>query len=249
MTGMLDQSEEVKRRVEALAARFRVHWQTVRVAGVRLDLAVCVNGEELLNALIDAGPDDPAVRDERLPYWTELWPSALAVAERALEQPSALTGLQVLDLGCGLGLTGVAAGRCGARVVLCDYDERAARFAALNWAANVGGPSSVVVMDWRAPVFGAAFDRILAADIVYEKRFYEPVIEAFDRLMKPAGEIWLGEPDRAGASGFFEALRTAGFRYVREVRRVPAPNPASPTTVSLYTITRSAHAAAITKGS
>jgi DNA helicase-2/ATP-dependent DNA helicase PcrA len=35
-------------------------------------------------------------------------------------------------------------------------------------------------MDWRAPAFEAGFDLILAADIVYEKRFFGPVVRAFD---------------------------------------------------------------------
>jgi len=249
MMGQRNQTDDVRRRVAALTTRFRVRWKPVTVAGARFELAVCASGEELLSALIAAGPDDPAVRDERLPYWTECWPAARALAARVMERAAALEGLRVLDLGCGLGLPGVAAGRCGARVVFCDYDEWAARFAALNWAANLGGTGSVMVMDWREPACGASFDRILAADIVYEKRFYGPVLEAFDRLLKPDGEVWLGEPNRAFSGDFFNALRAAGFRYEREERRVPDPNPDRPTIVSVYAITRSSDPAARTGGS
>ena len=238
VTGRQDAIDDVKRRLAALTPCFRVRWQPVTVAETRFDLAVCASGEDLLSALASAGPDHPSVRDERLPYWTELWPSARALAERVAERASAWAGLRVLDLGCGLGLAGLAAGRCGARVVLCDYDEGAARFAALNWAANLGGPAAVMVMDWRAPACGAEFDRILAADIVYEKRFYRPVLEAFDRLLKPDGEVWLAEPNRTFSSDFFDLVRSAGYRYRREERRVAAPNPDCPTTVSVYEIRR-----------
>ena len=52
--------------------------------------------------------------DERLPYWAELWPSAVALARYAIQHLD-LTGRRVLELGCGLGLVGVAGGGGGGR--------------------------------------------------------------------------------------------------------------------------------------
>jgi predicted nicotinamide N-methyase len=226
---------DVKRRALALKAMHPV-WRTIEVGQERFEMATCRGAEALLDELIAADPASPAVRDERLPYWTEIWPSALAVAGRVLEAGRSLAGQRVLDLGCGLGLAGVAAGRCGAEVCFCDYDPQAVRFAALNWVANVGGTPWAVVMDWREPAFEAVFDRILAADIVYEKRFFEPVIHAFDCLLKPGGEVWLGEPNRPFSSGFFEVLAAHGYAYSREERLVPFPNPAKSTSVGVYGI-------------
>ena len=164
-------------------------------------MATCSRAEALLDELIAADPASSAFRDERLPYWTEIWPAALALAGRVVESSRDWAGKQVLDLGCGLGLPGVAAGRCGAEVCLCDYDWQAVRFAALNWVVNVGGSPLALVMDWREPAFEASFDRILAADIVYEKRFFEPVIRAFlvEVLLGPFGEVFDGEAERAFA--------------------------------------------------
>src|SRR4051794_19415431 len=45
--------------------------------------------------------------EEFLPYWADLWPSALALA-RALA-PRALRGARTLELGCGVGLPSIAA--------------------------------------------------------------------------------------------------------------------------------------------
>ncbi len=238
MGGMLNdirQQDEVKRRVAALSG-CHLHWRSLVIASRPFEVAVCSGAEVLLNDLIAADPSHPAVRDERLPYWTEIWPAAVVVAEAALEAGSALAGKQVLDLGCGLGVAGMAAGCAGARVCLCDYDPRAVQFAALNWAANVDPEPRAVVMDWREPVFEPVFDLILAADIVYEKRFFEPVIRAFDRLLKPGGAVWLGEPNRMLSSGFFLALEPCGYAFERREKRVPFPNPDKPTEVGLYTI-------------
>ena len=227
----------MKKRAAFLAA-LHLQWRNVSVNGQRFDIATCGGADAMLDALIAADPSSPAVRDERLPYWTEIWPSSVAVAERVLAAGRGLAGMRMLDLGCGLGLAGIAAGRCGAEVWLCDYDPRAVQFAALNWVANADGMPRAVVMDWREPAFDAVFDRILAADIVYEKRFYAPVIRAFDRLLKPGGEVWLGEPNRPFSAAFFEALHRAGYAFQRTEQVVAFPNPAKPTTVGLYTISR-----------
>jgi 2-polyprenyl-3-methyl-5-hydroxy-6-metoxy-1,4-benzoquinol methylase len=231
------QHAEIKRRVAALGD-CHLRWRPLMIGSERFDVAACSGADLLLDALIAADPAHPAVRDERLPYWTEIWPASVVVAGAALEAGGALAGKAVLDLGCGLGVAGMAAGRAGARVCLCDYDPQAVRFAALNWVANVDAEPRAVVMDWRAPVFEAAFDLILAADIVYEKRFFEPIIRAFDRLLKPGGRVWLGEPDRHFSRGFFAALERAGYGFSRTVRRVDFPNPEKPTDVSLYTISK-----------
>src|SRR4051794_29675284 len=45
--------------------------------------------------------EDDYGRDERLPYWAELWPSALVLAERLCARPPA--GARVVELGCGVG--------------------------------------------------------------------------------------------------------------------------------------------------
>src|SRR6476469_123472 len=57
--------------------------------------------------------------EEFLPYWAELWPSALALA-RAVGARS-LRGARVLELGCGLGLPSLVAAVAGGRVTATDW--------------------------------------------------------------------------------------------------------------------------------
>src|SRR5687767_172820 len=96
--------------------------------------------------LIDkpGGSDDllahPAVRaafaaDEYLPYWADLWPAARMLAKAVLAEPWP-AGLTVLEVGCGLGLPGIAALARGLHVIFSDYDATAVRFAADNARLN-----------------------------------------------------------------------------------------------------------------
>lgn len=50
---------------------------------------------------------------DRDPYWCRLWPSAVALAQFILQQPELVKGKRVCDIGCGLGLAGIAAALAG----------------------------------------------------------------------------------------------------------------------------------------
>src|SRR3954463_636975 len=80
--------------------------------------------------------DHPAIRsafaaDEYLPYWADLWPAARMLAKVILREPWA-PGLSALEIGCGLGLPGIAALARGLSVTFSDYDATALEFAADN---------------------------------------------------------------------------------------------------------------------
>src|SRR3954452_19529008 len=72
--------------------------------------------------------------EEFLPYWAELWPSALALA-RALAS-RALHGARTLELGCGLGLPSLAAAVAGGRVLATDWAPDAVAMTARNAHRN-----------------------------------------------------------------------------------------------------------------
>src|SRR3954470_19143175 len=77
--------------------------ETRVVAGVELTLL----RPESPDALIDEAAFD---RDEFMPYWAELWPAAIVLAEALPD----VRGLRVVELGCGLGVTSLVAAANGA---------------------------------------------------------------------------------------------------------------------------------------
>src|SRR5207237_3961015 len=88
----------------------------------------------------DAALEHPVVRaaftaDEYMPYWVDLWPAARMLAKWIVRQ-SWPGGLHALEVGCGLGLPGVAALSMGLRVTFSDCDATALRFAAGNARLN-----------------------------------------------------------------------------------------------------------------
>jgi len=145
-----------------------------------------------------------------LPYWAQLWPASLVLAMALAESPPG-PGRRVIELGCGLGLPSVVAARGGASVLATDGHSDAVAFAAHNFELN-GLEGSAVIADMGddadALVERGPFDLVLAADILYTVPNGDAMINLIPRLLEPNGELWLGDPDRAGGRRFLAAARS-----------------------------------------
>ncbi|MEM7064078.1 MAG: methyltransferase domain-containing protein [Cyanobacteria bacterium P01_B01_bin.77] len=171
----------------------------------------------ILPTSIDALLDHPAThaafaQDEYMPYWAELWPSALMLG-RLIAQQSWPSGIQVLEVGCGLGFAGLVALALGLDVVFSDYDVAALDFAAHNARLNGFHRFRTLPLDWRCPPDDLVVPLILAADVIYEARNIKPLIQLMAAVLKPGGECWLSDPDRPHSHEFQEALGAQGFKF------------------------------------
>ncbi len=158
---------------------------------------------------IEALLEEPAVqgrfeRDEYMPYWASLWPSALLLADEVArwERPDGANDLHVVELGCGLGLVGVVAALCGYQVTWTDYDDEALAFAERNASLNGISNISIRLIDWRASYADLRADRLLAADVLYETRHLEPVVSFIARHLGRNGVALVSDPARSTADRF-----------------------------------------------
>jgi len=167
------------------------------------------------DALID---EEDFARDERLPYWAELWPSAVALARRVSKEE--LAAKRVVELGCGIGLPSLAARARGAAVTATDHYQAALDFARYNARANLGDLElQTLLLDWLAPEtegLEEAFDLILAADVLYESRNVPALTPLIPALLAPGGEVLLADPRRKDTVTFLEKMRNKGFRSTTE---------------------------------
>lgn len=166
-----------------------------------------------MEALWESMGDGDLDEDERLPYWAEVWPASVLLGRHILRHADALKGRRCLDLGCGLGLTGMIASSVGAQVAAFDYEWQAVRFARHNATLNAVDQPLWLHMDWRHPaLMPGAFEFLWGGDVLYEKRFFEPLIRLFRRALAPQGRIWIGEPVRTVSRPVWDDLRREGFR-------------------------------------
>jgi predicted nicotinamide N-methyase len=150
-------------------------------------------------------PDDGPVEWAPLaPYWSVLWRSGVELA-RELDGEE-LSGLRVVELGCGLAVPSLAAARAGAEVLATDTDAEALELVAQNARTNDAHVETAVV-DWAQPdelVSRAPFDLVLAADVLYERASVALLLSLLPRL---GPEVWLADPGRPAADAFLEEAR------------------------------------------
>jgi len=81
--------------------------QEYEVAGQTLRMVCPADPDAVLERYVESDVDGD-------PYWTRVWPSAIALARELLQRPQLVAGLRVADLGAGLGVAGIAAALAGA---------------------------------------------------------------------------------------------------------------------------------------
>lgn len=177
--------------------------------------------------------------DERLPYWAELWPSGLALANRLAQRP--LRGLRVVELGAGLGIPSLVAAAGGATVLATDWYEAPLRFVAIN-AGRAGLTVATMFVDWRDPpqalLDQAPFDMVVAADVLYEPRNAQPLAALLPRLVADDGEAIIADPRRPDAQPFLDALTSTGWSIHTDEIAHESPLDESGPIVHLYHLER-----------
>lgn len=166
--------------------------------------------------------DDPLVRDwnqrdDYMPYWAYLWPGALLLAEVVAREPwptgdDCTQPLQILEIGCGVGLAGLVALARGLHVCFTDYDQAPLHFVARSARENGFDPSRFTtrLLDWREPP-DLAFPVILGSDVLYERRLVPLVAGLLARMLAAGGLGLIACPGRSSAQGFPAALDSLGL--------------------------------------
>ncbi|MAT40145.1 MAG: hypothetical protein CL946_11140 [Ectothiorhodospiraceae bacterium] len=164
-----------------------------------------------INDLIEKISSKQFIIDERLPYWAEVWHSGIALAKTIDSCPALVEGKDILDMGCGLGITGVIAGLYADKVTFADYEPDALIASEINALKNgIVTEAAYECLDFRQPP-GRKWEVVIAADVVYEKRFREPLLKFFSEAVADSGIILITEPNRTVATGFFDDAVEAGF--------------------------------------
>jgi predicted nicotinamide N-methyase len=118
---------------------------------------------------------------------------------------------RVVEIGCGLGLVGIAAAMRGADVVMFDFLEAAVRFAQANVALN-GCKAAVVRADLNHAPFRSGFDYCLAADVTYDTGLQKALARFFASHLGRDGRAWCVESVRTYDQELQRACKTYGLR-------------------------------------
>lgn len=184
-------------------------------------LEVVAHPEDFVDAralLADQNAPEP-------PYWLHAWTGGRALARRIAAEATVWAGRRVIDLGCGLGLPGVAAALLGARVVLADAVHDALVLARRNARRN-GVAVDVVRTDLVAAGVRGPFDAVLLADVTYDPALQTALADFLAAHLGPRGVALVAESVRTHDPGFARACGARGLAIEeREVRETEDGRP------------------------
>jgi predicted nicotinamide N-methyase len=167
--------------------------ETLELGAWRLSLLRPRQAEALLD-------EDAFEHEEFLPYWAELWKSGLSLAEEIVARD--VRALRALELGCGLGVPSLAAALAGAEVLATDWSPTAIALLEENMRRNDLRLKTAIVAWAHADklVERAPWDLVLAADVLYERRNVDELLELLPRL---GPRVLLADPGRPHAKEFW----------------------------------------------
>ena len=157
-------------------------------------------------------PDDVM---DNFPLWAKMWEASGVLA-------SYLAGLppdplkSILEIGCGLGMVGIAAAKAGHRMTMTELNPDALNFTRANALANSCPEIAIEQLDWNNPQLEGRFDMIVGSETVYKAEDIDGLEAMFNRYLNPGGTIILAEGVRRTGVDFWERMR---HRYDVKARR------------------------------
>ena len=142
------------------------------------------------------------------PLWSKIWEASIVLANHMAAMPVD-PDKHFLEIGCGIGLVGTVAARCGHQVTMTEYNRDSLNFARANARVNHTVESSepgIVELDWTKPGLVGRFDMILGSEVVYKEEYFDSLLSLFRRYLKPEGEIILAEGLRKTSIEFFKRM-------------------------------------------
>lgn len=160
-----------------------------------------------------------------VPYWAELWPGARMLARAVMTETwsSTVPKQAALEIGCGLGLVGIAALAAGLKVTFTDRDPLALQFAAVNAQLNGFDDFDTMLLDWNAPPADLKAEVILGSELVYVPEHASQVSCFIQQVLTPNGQCLIADLDRVPAHKLTDALTAAGLAFTTQIVRAGEP--------------------------
>lgn len=205
---------ELNQPLEALVAeaerRFGgIVYEEVSIAGVTLQIPQIKDMPRYLDRLV--GKTRPGDSVE-LPLWAKMWPSCLMLGMFMARCPLP-EGARVLEVGAGVGVSGLVAASRGLKVTVSDVEPDALLFSRIGVLKNgLEANVEVVDCDFTKAELPNRFDMIIGCEILYQDHVYEPLHAFLERHLAetPEAEIVIALDSVRKGQGFF---RRAEGRY------------------------------------
>lgn len=180
----------------------------IDIGDQKIHIDVIEEFDAVLNDFAREAPDDI----DQIPYFADIWPSAIALAQYLSCHPAVVRNKHVIELGCGLGLPAIVAAKQGATsVTATDFHPACIPYCQANAIKNDVRHIQCHTLDWRNPQTQQTFDCIIGSDLLYEQHQIHALIGCANRISKPHAQIILADPLRQHIESAVEQLQQTGW--------------------------------------
>jgi 2-polyprenyl-3-methyl-5-hydroxy-6-metoxy-1,4-benzoquinol methylase len=179
----------------------------ITVSGLSLRCLRIADLDEIILDRLENGN----LNETELPYWGKIWEASILLAAFLMAQP-VVPDRQILEVGTGLGVSGLFAAACGHAVTLSDHKKEIIRFIRANTLLNKLDKVPVINVDWTSPSSHQRYDWIVGSEVVYHRPTYDSLVQFFQQTLKPNGTIFLAKSTSLPANVFFSKL-TQYFKF------------------------------------
>jgi len=186
--------------LEDIEKDYKTEVVPITVSGRSLRCLRLADLDEIILDQLDTGDLDGA----ELPFWGKIWEASILLAAYLVAQP-VMPGRKILEIGTGLGVSGLFAAACGHDVTLSDHKKEIIRFIRANTLLNK-------FVDWTKPTSNQLYDWIVGSEVVYHRSTYDSLVQFLNQALKPNGTIFLAKSTSLPANVFFSKL-TQYFKF------------------------------------
>ena len=172
--------------IKGFGERYELEVMPIAIGGKRLELYGVSNWDIFVERLEREG--QAYVKD--FPFWVKIWEASIVLTDHLA---SLDTGKKrnVLEIGAGMGITGLFLGAMGHNVTITDYEESALTLLQLNVEHNGLENIRVEKLDWHNPDLDGTYDVICGSELIYKKEHIQPIIDLFKKYLKSDGTVFL----------------------------------------------------------
>jgi predicted nicotinamide N-methyase len=170
-----------------LTEKYRLVTNPIGIGGIRLEIREVEKSDRFIHSLMEG--DDIPIHD--FPFWVKIWEASIVLADHLIHNESDRSRT-VLEIGAGMGLTGLFLGAAGHPVTITDYKPDALELLEMNVRENgLGKDVQVKRLDWHEPDIEGQFSLICGSELIYSESNIEPVMRLFDTYLEPGGSVVL----------------------------------------------------------
>lgn len=166
--------------------KYELEMMPIAIGGKKLQLYGIGNWDTFVSNLEHKGEEYV----KEFPFWVKVWEASIVLADHLI-QAGLEKKKEILEIGAGMGITGLFLGEFGYNVTITDYEEDALELLRMNVKQNRLNNVSVRRLDWNNPELTKKYDIICGSELIYNERSIEPVINLFRKYLQPDGTVYI----------------------------------------------------------